>query len=733
MSKIGRNDPCPCGSGKKYKKCCLRKEQAASPLSKHPSKSHHDRCVGILDSLQDRIMRFAENAGYFKEIKPAQLYYLAYIDPQGPSELDENEFVAFIEWFVHDYEMPEEGRTIAQLYLASQPTLPAEEMQVLRQYQESYISVYRIGEVQPGQGFQAKDLFSEEEFFLSDETLSHRAKPGYIIITRLTEVMGEYHASPAVGLCEGKVWPALERNIQAALQEFQNESPDAGMQRFLKERGFILNSLLLASAEQAFPGPKLVTTSGEEPAFHQARYDLLDRSAAIAALQGTQDFDLDDPGEDPSKADELHFVWLDQGETVPLIRAMEAGFRSGHDKMFGGKPGAGSARLLGTITIKADRLLLEVNGDQRFALGKKRLEQLLAGRVRHRLDSLQSMQAAMAKHKVGRESSAAASYPIGSGPQFESLKPGESIQDALQSRQFESLEEVNAFVQQHMGQYNDQPQDELGGLSPTQVSELMDCDWQDEHGPVRLSKSLSLHELADSHFLNNARLLLTQCQQRGGIKATSAGYLDTKFVREFVQAMSWPERLTTLVKGAQQGRMREMGVPQLYSLRLVAEFSGLIKKRSGQFSITQQGEKFLLEENAGRLLNRLFVVHCQEFNLDFYDRLRLEHPEVQHAVAFSLYKLGQLDDGAWHALGEAIPALMLPIVRHAITRQEDPLLWNELQVEGVIQAVSQRFLEPMESFGLLELDNTWEATGLLTEESRVRLTPLFGKFINFQL
>ena len=23
--KVGRNDPCPCGSGKKYKKCCLRK------------------------------------------------------------------------------------------------------------------------------------------------------------------------------------------------------------------------------------------------------------------------------------------------------------------------------------------------------------------------------------------------------------------------------------------------------------------------------------------------------------------------------------------------------------------------------------------------------------------------------------------------------------------------------------------------------------------------------------
>jgi uncharacterized protein YchJ len=25
--KVGRNDPCPCGSGKKYKKCCLGKDE----------------------------------------------------------------------------------------------------------------------------------------------------------------------------------------------------------------------------------------------------------------------------------------------------------------------------------------------------------------------------------------------------------------------------------------------------------------------------------------------------------------------------------------------------------------------------------------------------------------------------------------------------------------------------------------------------------------------------------
>ena len=31
MAKISRNAPCPCGSGQKYKRCCLPKDQAAAP------------------------------------------------------------------------------------------------------------------------------------------------------------------------------------------------------------------------------------------------------------------------------------------------------------------------------------------------------------------------------------------------------------------------------------------------------------------------------------------------------------------------------------------------------------------------------------------------------------------------------------------------------------------------------------------------------------------------------
>ena len=45
FKKIGRNDPCPCGSGLKYKKCCLKNGNA--PLSKEKLKDIYLRKYGI--------------------------------------------------------------------------------------------------------------------------------------------------------------------------------------------------------------------------------------------------------------------------------------------------------------------------------------------------------------------------------------------------------------------------------------------------------------------------------------------------------------------------------------------------------------------------------------------------------------------------------------------------------------------------------------------------------------
>src|SRR3989441_7722863 len=52
MSDIGRNDPCPCGSGKKYKRCCLAKDAPAPGAW----------TTGERDSALASLMRFARRA-----------------------------------------------------------------------------------------------------------------------------------------------------------------------------------------------------------------------------------------------------------------------------------------------------------------------------------------------------------------------------------------------------------------------------------------------------------------------------------------------------------------------------------------------------------------------------------------------------------------------------------------------------------------------------------------------
>jgi len=40
MAKIGRNQPCPCGSGKKYKHCCLSNDQASRAKAASHTQPH---------------------------------------------------------------------------------------------------------------------------------------------------------------------------------------------------------------------------------------------------------------------------------------------------------------------------------------------------------------------------------------------------------------------------------------------------------------------------------------------------------------------------------------------------------------------------------------------------------------------------------------------------------------------------------------------------------------------
>jgi tetratricopeptide (TPR) repeat protein len=53
MSAIGRNEPCPCGSGKKYKKCCLPVADAQARLA--AVQREHRLLSAERDRLQEEI------------------------------------------------------------------------------------------------------------------------------------------------------------------------------------------------------------------------------------------------------------------------------------------------------------------------------------------------------------------------------------------------------------------------------------------------------------------------------------------------------------------------------------------------------------------------------------------------------------------------------------------------------------------------------------------------------
>lgn len=50
MAKVGRNQPCPCGSGKKYKRCCWDKDQVAWVDVVHEMPPIFDALTGFDDA-----------------------------------------------------------------------------------------------------------------------------------------------------------------------------------------------------------------------------------------------------------------------------------------------------------------------------------------------------------------------------------------------------------------------------------------------------------------------------------------------------------------------------------------------------------------------------------------------------------------------------------------------------------------------------------------------------------
>ena len=397
MAKISRNAPCPCGSGKKYKKCCLGKEIESPPQPK----TYHDHCLEVVDSLRSKILEFMRQAKHNKFIDQAFNEYWQTLElGLDPPKLNSAAYLEFFEWFIHDYLIPEYGQPVINLYSQSNPELPPEEMQILKDWQDAYISVFQVKDIEPGKGVLAEDIFSGEEFFLSDVSLSKNIKKWELITFRKIRVLEEWQLSAAGGREHPKSKENIRNFVLNHFKFFKKQNHSADLPTFLRAKGYLLAQRSLTLNAKPPKIPELYTSSGEKYEFWEARYDLSDLLKAMNLLGKKEEFQLTDLKEDDQgNPIDAFYDWLERGNSSDKIRKIPSQGGLTLKSFFTNGPGMKSHRILGSVQLEPGRLVVTAQGKERFAVGKQVIEDILKNLIKHRVDSVQSLESMLEKQK----------------------------------------------------------------------------------------------------------------------------------------------------------------------------------------------------------------------------------------------------------------------------------------------------------------------------------------------
>ncbi|MDE2491028.1 MAG: SEC-C domain-containing protein [Elusimicrobia bacterium] len=185
-SSIGRNDPCPCGSGRKHKKCCLPRVSGDRPRA----------------SLTDRVATYALRATSPEELQAA---WEEYGETGSVKRPDAGRFGLFMDWFIADRRQG--GRTLLQSFEAENGAgLSAEERAELERHKATHTGVYEVVALRPGTGLTVKDIFTGEETKVADVSSSRSAATWDVLVMRLRRSGG-----PAQAWGEALLFSPLDR------------------------------------------------------------------------------------------------------------------------------------------------------------------------------------------------------------------------------------------------------------------------------------------------------------------------------------------------------------------------------------------------------------------------------------------------------------------------------------------------------------------------------------------
>jgi hypothetical protein len=144
--KVGRNDPCPCGSGRKYKKCHLPVDQAERALQRKSAKDHDLDGQLVRELSEFAMVRFGSEWRRFSK------------DFGDASEA----LQLAVPWSVYQYRV--QGQTVLEWYLEEhgQGMSRAERGWLAAQH-AAWLSVWEVVGIEPGETVTLRDLLSHQE------------------------------------------------------------------------------------------------------------------------------------------------------------------------------------------------------------------------------------------------------------------------------------------------------------------------------------------------------------------------------------------------------------------------------------------------------------------------------------------------------------------------------------------------------------------------------------------